>query len=754
MIRSVLAMSTSLVALTIAAQAAAQSTSPPVSTAPNATGDQIQEVVVTALKTGAQQLQKTPAAVSVVSGALLQNRQIDNVANLAPMLPDVVLNSNLAAAEIYIRGIGSNNNGAGSDPDVTQQVDGVYIARTTQQNFLDVQDVEVLRGPQGTLYGRNAIAGTINITSRQPSHIFQGEVVASGGNYDMGQFGGYVSGPLVDSLYGSFAINYLRHDGYFHNVVPGQPDVGTANNGGVRGQLRWEPTSNIDATTRVDMELSKEILQNNAHLIVSPAAVGVTGAPGNGYYSTLVYNNKNFGDVALNTPQPADTYLGGIAEEVNWRFAPNFSLKSITAFRTTKAKVQIDVDSMDANKINSSYLTSWETDRQYSQEFDLNYNSDRFVAVSGLYYYQDFDDQHQKVYIIVPIVKTRQSSPDVDSKSMAAFAQGTYNFTQQLSVVLGARYTYETKTFSQDTNGTGVGAFPPILFSMKHNYDDVTPKAGVNFQVNRDVLLYASVTAGYKSGGYNYAGTAPGYNNASNPSGSGFLPETVWSYEGGAKTQWLDRRLQLNATVFYYDYTNMQVQQLVAAGNIQIQNAPATDKGLELEAIARPIPDLTFTANASLLDARYGDFKQAYVASTLQSYVTGETCAPIPHSSPSCYANASGKTLINAPKYSGFVGADYTHHFENYALTGHVDFSWKSRVYFDPSNAAVLSQSDYGLVNMNLTLTPSNKVWSAELFIRNLANRTYYTTEAGSGTVPDGVGGDPRTFGMTVTRNW
>ena len=744
-VRSLLAASMSILVLVSAYQVNAQST--PSSPNDGETGITIPEIVVTAMKVGAQSLQKVPAAVSAVGVDQLQSQNITGLQTLAPLIPGLAFNQASAAAQIYIRGVGSTNYGPGSDPDVTMQIDGVYIARPSAQltDFLDAQNVEVLRGPQGTLYGRNAVAGTINVTSRQPSQDFRSEVEVAGGNYDMAQLSGYVSGPLGANLYGSFSAQYLRHDAYWHNIVPGVPDVGNADRGGFRTQLRWEPTDHISATTRIDMELSNEYLQGDSHLAI-PAPAAAT-------YSNIAL--KNWNDVALNTPQPIRTQLGGVAEEVNWAFAPGFNLKSLTAFRYSQYRSLLDSDS---TSLNANYLVSSETDHQYSQELDTSYISEHLMGVAGLYYFEDFDTQDTTITLPTNRVPINHSSfPEVDTRSVAGFAQGTYNFTPQWSLVIGTRYTRDTKNIDQHddgfvlTPGTLVStavrtAGNPIFYDVGHEYNALTPKFGINYQVTQDALFFVAATKGFKSGGFNYAGVSP--------ITGAFEPEKIWSYEGGAKTEWFDHRVRINADAFYYDYTNLQVQQLVGPGNVQIGNAAtARVKGVEFETITKPIPSLTVTTNVSLLDASYGHFAEASVPTSLVPLLANEFCTGRGPTL-TCTENASAKYLDNAPKYSGYLGVDYTHPIRDYNVTGHLDFGWKSRAYFDPSNVFALSQSSYGVANAYVSLFPGGRRWTAQLFVNNLMDRHYLVAANGAGVVPDGVAGDPRTYGVRLFCRW
>src|ERR1700730_12405847 len=221
----------------------------------------LQELVVTATKTGTTEVQKTPIALSVYSADQLNNSAANNIRDLVALTPNLNISQTTASAEIYIRGIGSNNVFNGSDPDVTMQSDGVYIARAFSQfaDFLDVSRVEVLRGPQGTLYGRNAVGGTINVISRAPTDDFESKEQVTLGNFSLLQTQGYVSGPLVKGLLdGSLSVNYLTHSPWEDNLVAGLPVLLYASHGGDRVQSRLQLTDKVDLTTRADWSKADE----------------------------------------------------------------------------------------------------------------------------------------------------------------------------------------------------------------------------------------------------------------------------------------------------------------------------------------------------------------------------------------------------------------------------------------------------------------------------------------------------------------
>ncbi len=744
-----LMMATAAAAQTPASPPAAASPQTPLAQPADASATQLQEVVVTATKTGAQLLQRTAESVSVATGQQLVSGGINDIKDLSQFVPNTSFSQNTAHAEIYIRGVGSDNIGVGSDPDVTTQIDGVYIARPSAQlaDFIDVDRVEVLRGPQGTLYGRNAAGGTINIISRQPTSYFTGQTILSGGDYGYFQGQAFLSGPLADKLQASLAFNYVRNDPYFKNIAPGGQDVGGASDGGIKGQLRWEPLPDIDATTRADFSYKNDAFESYSQPLVATRFPSLA--------NTVVGQLR---DVALNDPQMLNSLDGGVSEEINWRFAPHFNLKSITAYRFDYFHLNDDND--DTEQELTDFHTA-ENDRSISQEFNVQYNSDRLKAVGGVFVFHDNDRGINTILVPPSLIRAAASSLDqtgkttVDSTSGAAFGQGTYFLTSTISATVGMRYTLETKTLDQEYTRTSLnpatlgGSFPgyPLSFGLSKDFNAFTPKFGLNWQITPDDLLYVSATKGYKSGGFNYA--------AASAATSEFAPEKIWSYEIGAKTEWLQHRLRINVDGFYYDYSNLQVQQLIAQGVASIGNAAtAVGRGMEVELVGKPSPFLQLTANFSILDAKYGNFPNASVPQALIGVLPNETCTTT-RAGPSCTVSASGNYLNNAPTSNAVGAIDYSRPvFSGYLFSGHVDYTWRSRTYFDPSNALVLSQGAYGLFNAQVALETADHAWRVQLFGKNLTDKAYAVTSSAAGIIPAALVGAPRTYGVRVLRSW
>jgi iron complex outermembrane recepter protein len=703
----------------------------------NVDGAALDEIVVTATKTGAQLLQRTPLAVSAFSGGQIQDEQISNVKDLVQYTPNLEVAQSTASAEIFIRGIGSTNVFAGSDPDVTVQVDGVYISRPSSQfaDLSDVARVEVLRGPQGTLYGRNAAGGTINVISQQPSTTFTADTAFTVGSNNLVQTRDYISGPLADDVQASLAVSYQRHDGYIRNIAPGGHDIEDANRGSVRGQLRVELTDQLDATTRADWSALDENYESYDHILV-PVLKPVPAPLAN---STL----NNYQEVAMNSPQVITSHNGGISEDINFHLSKELTLKSITAYRISDYDLNGD---SDATELYSSALFQSERQHQLSEELTAQVNVGAFQGVAGLYYLTEHIDSAIST-IIPPAHISRGTDPVVNDDSKAVYAQGTYAITERFHATLGARETHEAKDIApySYTQSAATGAIlgPPFTSEAGATYNAFTPKFGLDYQVIDNVMLFASATKGFKSGGFNYS--------ARTVAAQSFGPEQIWSYEAGAKTDWFDRHLRVNLTGFLYHYSGLQVQSLLSPGNIYIGNAnSARIKGLELETIAKPMAGLTLTTNVSLLDAVYGPFPNASVAAGILPFVSSD-----PRYNPmTTFFNATDNRLTDAPHLSALEAAQYEHRVANAAIYGRIEYSYQSRTYFDPTNVTVLSQAGYGLWNAAVGYQNADSPWKFQALVKNLTDKQYLITAAAPGSIPTGDAGPPRTVWITASRQW
>jgi iron complex outermembrane receptor protein len=682
----------------------------------------ISDIVVTATKMGETSLQSTPIAVSAVSGEELAARGIRDVQDLKAYVPSLQVSDLSGYTQLYVRGIGSNSVFIGSDPSTTMHLDGVYLARPLAylNDFLDVERIEVLRGPQGTLYGRNSVGGTINIVSRRPSDEFTAEVRGEYGNYDRYALKAYVSGPLGGGgVAASLAADLSGHDAFRENVSTGN-DMENLKSRGVRGQLLVPLGEGARVTLRADYSRQSGAFGGN------PKLIGPVGVP----LDDSILDDPD--KVSLDGVSQTVLKNHGVSADVEIEIADGIDLRSLSAYRGFRGSIDADADSSSIPLFRN--LVAPIRQSQFSQEFNLVGKGDSFDWVLGAYYFQE-RNREPLTLTLYPFGASHVQRPLLRADSLAFFGQGEFHISGQLSVVVGLRYTTERKryeledrfTASTDPDPDAVeAAFPisgvpgipdPFVVNTRRRDHALTPKFGINFKPSDNVLIYVSATRGFKSGGYDY-----GANNAADAS-AGYGPEKLWSYEAGLKSDWLDRRLRANLTAFYYDYTDLQVQSFVQNGasfGARTQNAAtARVKGIEAEFVARPAGGLTLHANLAYLDARYREYLNAFVP-TFGSF------------------DASGMRLNNAPKWSATLGGSYEFDLGGSGrINAGADLHLQSRVFFTAANDGVNGvsgypeqQDGYSLLNARIGWTSADDRWGVSLIGSNLADKNYYVGTA------------------------
>ena len=682
-------------------------------TAPDQDSADSGDIVVTASKTGATLLQDTPFAVTAFNSQMLERTGVKDVRDLAAVTPNLLVTQNASFSQIYIRGIGSNNVFGGSDPSSTIHLDGVYLARPASYltNFLDVERIEVLRGPQGTLYGRNSVGGTINVISRKPGNEFVGRIQATYGNYNFARAEGYVSGPLVeDKLAASISFIGSRRDGYLKNIVPGVGDADNERTIGGRGQLRFTPSAPLEIILRADYVHSDDALAGYVKLLQT---------------TTDPLANSTLGDyrkIAVNIRPASNRRQWGTAGEVNYDVADGLQLKSLTAYRANRLT---QVGDTDGTALNGRRTDQFEDQHQFSQEVNLTGKAGALTYILGAYYFNEHILVDSSVTTYATNVRAN-FNPTINTDAIAGFAQGSFAVTEQITLTAGIRYTSEKKKFDQiATNFSLVTGLPnatyPRTYSTENTYKAWTPKFGIELRPTDGLLIYASATKGFKSGGFNFSSA-----NAA----QGFDPEMLWSYEAGAKLDLLDRLVRLNATVFRYDYSDLQVQSFLSPGVVDITNASdAKVKGAEFEAQLRPASWLKLGGNLAYLNARYKNYTSALLPGN------------IPY-------DASGNRLNLAPKwsYSVFAEADTAIGEGSGFIRG--EYNYRTRQFFTASNSGLDTQPGYGLLNASIGYTFPGENFELLAFARNLTDREYVTSTASFASGIVGRVGEPRTYGI------
>lgn len=742
--------------LGIASSAMAQDTQPatPADRQADAPGAQsgIADIIVTAERREAS-VQQTPIAISAVGGDTLQKQQIVDIESLAGKMPSVTFGRNSGSTKVFIRGIGLDSITPGSDPRVAIYTDGVYSARSQVAfvGFYDIERVEVLAGPQGTLYGRNATAGAINIITRNPTDQLEGYGTLTVGNYALIRTEGAISGPLADGISGRIAFNTADRNGYGENIQTGQ-DVDDEHSRAIRGKLEIEPSSAFNVMLEADY-FHADDHSGGYHYF--------RNSPGKESFSILrgFERPENIRDYAGNGPWQKLTNWGGSATATIDLGGP--VLTSVTGYRRFKQDLHHSSD-----MTTSGYLPNFirERAKQFTQELRLTHTIGPVDILVGAYYFREkaFAGLHAlpaPIYFGIPstpqLPNTGQPvgaiyGGDQLTKAYAAFSQVTINLTDRLGIDLGLRYSSEKRDLVEHSIFDVLNPLDPSLpffdavpasaiKAQKAKWTSTDPKVTVHYQFSDTVFGYASFSEGFKSGGFN-----PGF--LQDP----FDPETITAYEVGLKADLFERRLRANISAFRYDYKNLQVN--IAEGIQLITRNAAAAKlyGVEGQFTALPIDDLRIDLSLAWLDTKYTD------------YITGDPSFPgqgdpgvfLPGGAPAF--DLSGNQLAYAPKFKidGEIG--YTFRSANGNFTPRLNVMWVDKIFFSQFNHPWVQQPARTEVNAFLDYASSDGTWSATAFVRNLTNNTYeVSATVFSDFIGSQVGGQlgaPRTYGLSVTK--
>ncbi|TAL28434.1 TonB-dependent receptor [Phenylobacterium sp.] len=689
---------------------------------------EVSELVVTAQRVE-ENIQKVPIAVTAFGSAALERQSIETLQDIAIRTPGFSAGQvDPVQPNFAIRGIGSAygiSQNAGGDASVVVFVDGVYAGRggTPDIDAMDLERVEVLRGPQGTLFGKNAVGGLIQYVTRKPSNDTRFRVEGSLGNYDRRTFSARGNIPLSDTVYLSGGVSVKLRDGYEFNQTTGN-DVNDQDLRTAAVALRYLPSEDLDIVLAADFtdqdqrgnprdNICDATLRGGVHCVGVNPDPRIVNAYTDGY-----------------TRRWLQTYRG----EVNWKTALG-TVTSITGYRAVTTNIRIPFFANPVNPPNQieSTQTDHEKNDQFSQEVRLSFDAfgGRLSGQVGAYYLHEdnFRIEDLRQDFPSPALTGVATYPqDVSAKSYALFGQVGFNVTDTLTLTAGLRQTWEEKSGRFiGMKVSGPGQPPPLGANYdvrgRKKWNALTPRFAADWQATPDILVYASATRGFKSGGFQgIAGTAL---SQSTP----YDPEYAWSYEGGAKTQWLDKRLQVNASVFHTDYKDLQVSQLVPLCCVVVGNAATAEiDGFEVELVARPIPGLQLEAAYGYLDAKF------------TSFANGAT------------ANFTGNSLPRSPKDKIHLGAQYGFDVQGWGVLGRVDYTNQAHMFFEASNIATQKQAGYINVDARLALTSPDKRWQVAVWGKNLTDElvaTYVTAFAPYRQVLVPYA-PPKTYGVTL----
>jgi iron complex outermembrane receptor protein len=691
----------SAVAVTLASQAQAQ----------QAGTVSLQEIVVTATKRS-ESLQDVPVAVTAYSGELIRSLAIADIEGLAVQTPSFAFSKAGGEAQIYIRGVGTNIFGIGADPSVAVNLDGVYLGRTNMglTQFLDIDRVEILRGPQGTLYGRNATGGAINLVSRMPTRELEGYVTAGFGEFDRTEFQAAVGGPLDDQWAFRIAGRYLKDDGYTEDLDPrGSNKLDDNDIKSFRGILQFTPNDAVTATligeyTEFSNDNTSVIPRDDLGLAETLGAVP-TGS---------IHKERN------DLPTFFDWDSSGVTLNIGWDLGGGVSLTSITGWKNYNSDFLFNTDGTEIDITRSNF--KYDTD-QWSQELRLDIStSDRWQLLLGAYYFGE--DKKGGLGLVRASLAPQRSfiiPSENNTDAWAVFAEATFNLSDKLSLIAGVRYSDEEKedfsafglsfdVLGLETPGPVIPIGAPRITS--DSWDAWTPKLGIDYRWSEDVLIYGSATRGFKSGGY----------NSLQPSNPAYDPEYIWAYEAGIKSQFADDRIRLNGAIFYYDYTDLQVSTFLNNLTFITNAAAATVMGVELELLARPTEQLELGLAVSYLDTEYDKFLTAFGSMPCTPVPPATTC-----SRPLIPFDASGNQLINAPEWKANATAQYTVPLGgagSLVLFGQLSF--QDDLYFTQINESAVGQEAITLFDARAAWLSNNGSWEVAAYGKNLTDEDYF----------------------------
>ncbi|WP_374763264.1 TonB-dependent receptor [Yunchengibacter salinarum] len=682
------------------------------------------EITVTARKRE-EGSQDVPVSVTALSGSAIRDLGFEDSTSIASQVPNFSFGTPVGEGNnpgFSLRGVGLNDFGDGNESPVAMYVDGTYLGTLAGQTIqiFDVERVEVLRGPQGTLYGRNATAGLVHFISRKPTPELEGFAKLDVAEFGEVRFEGGIGGPLSDTVRGRVSGVYQKDNGFVTNRLDPDQDANNTDFYSVRGQLEWAPSDTANV------------------LLIGHAGQVDQFAP---YYDHVGILDENFApcsnerilndecqDVTGYRDADGDIYTGdfdrqgvlevdtaGVSATVNLTLG-GVDLTSITAWESVEKLHEEDTDVGP----NPYLVPTFGVDSdQFSEELRLSGSTPKLNWVLGAYYYTDEKDGRADLLVnnelddflidvgaapppsVVPVLLDYRGLYTIETESIALFGQADYAITPDLELTLGLRYTDEEKRMDFESTINGATG-PGTGGERKTSFDDVSGKVGLTYNVTPDNMLFASVARGFKSGGFNATFI---FDEA------GFTPydkETLTSYEVGSKNSMFGGRLRFNLTGFYYDYEDSQ-----ALLNINLEGGGATSiltnipqvevYGMEAEVVANPFEGFETTLGAGLMDS-----KVKRVLPGNEDLLGSElTFAP----------NATLNGVFRYYQPMGNAGE----------LSYQVDFTYQSEQFFSLDNDPLLSQDGYSIWNARITYAGDNGRYKVSAFVNNLFDKEYTT---------------------------
>jgi len=723
--------------------------------APAASNDGLADIIVTANRRAESQ-QRVPIVISTFQGETVQKLNLQTTSDLPQVTPGLSFTRTLAGANAFLRGVGTTTSGYTTEAPIATYIDGLYLPNPAAAafSFNNIERIEVLKGPQGTLYGRNTTGGLIHIITKEPG-LDRSSVDASASyeNYDTVRLNFYGSTPLTDNLGVNLAATYTHQgDGWGSNQFLNE-DALRNKDLGFQGKLLWQPSSN----TRISLRgfYDKYSSDQGNFVAIYPGSLGIDGSSYLGKYQV---SSRREPIVRQRM------FTASLKVEHDFGFAKLTSITGDIDSKSPSYNVQNGIVGNPVTGQSAVNVDLFGRAKTFSQELQLTSNNpgSKFQWIAGFFYYHDNTSVGANIYgTCVGAVCAGSPVPThtegfQKTRSYAGFGEGTYSFTPSTRLTLGLRYTSDKKSLSgsiQPLAGlpNSVAALPasttlhpgdayagnPNGITTDVTFGKLTWKAVLAQDFGRDIHGYASYNRGFKSGGFNPISFV------NEPS----KPEVLDAFELGVKSELFDRKLRLNVGGFYYDYKDIQLRSTAPpapTGTAILFNAASAHiKGVDVDFIAMPVHHLTLTGGLEYLDAKYSSFPAGICTTprptggAVLGGVLSTTC------------DLSGKQLPSAPRWSYSLGLTYVVPSAAGDFELRVNDGYKGMYFWETDNR--IKQHAYHLVNASVTWIHPNEHYSLQLYVKNLTGSFYYAV-ASEGTGGNDVyaPGAPRTYGVTA----
>jgi len=754
------------------------------STSFNLSAAQIEELVVTAQKRQ-ESVQDVPISITAFSGDELSRRGLTDIQTVARFVPnfDMPSGNSLRNSSLRIRGIGSSSLNPGTESSVGVFLDGIYMPTSGQAfgELVDIESVEVLRGPQGTLYGRNTPVGALNVTTRKPTRELESLLRFTAGNFDQIAVNGYVGGGLSNNSAGRLSFWYRDRDGYQDNLSTGN-DVNDYNEIGFRGKLLFTPRDNVDITlVAAFSEIEKNCCIGEQIDPTGPLGIATPGFLAAQDAAGFAFRNFDDSDHIVDGDDEGEDQSEtlNLSAQIDWELDNGVVITSLTGYQDWETGALISADGL-RNPVFE--LRQNQTNEILSQEFRIvSPTGDRFDYVAGLYYYNQETTYLEngpwnnglganRVFPLPPAFSAfcpppctiqpgdeAVSNADLETESFAAYANLTFHLSEVWDVTTGVRFSKDDKdAFIAHTNPAGNSfVFDNILFpevipgNLNRDEDELTWSLNTRYHVTEDILLFATTSTGFKSGGFNARRVSP-------TGDVEFENEDSFTVEAGIKSTWFDRRLLINATLFDTTLEDFQ-ESIIApngAGNITTNAGEQVVRGLEADFTYAATDNLTISGSLAYLDAEYTDFDNAQC---------GVGRMP---DNPNGSCNNAGETPGFSPEYQWTLGAQWTQSYgTDYELRLRADYSWTDEQNLTRGTLDIPANIDsVGLLNLQAVIAKESGSWELKAFVNNATDESYFIQAvrqpigaaisgggfAGAGGVL-GWYGAPRVWGLQLT---